>query len=129
MARRWMCGVLVWFSTSCCVVFHLFGQVCEKYPLISNGNGWFWFIAKLWKISTKAINEDFLRAFLIRAETDEGIAKAISRSVIDFAREPWPRVSADAKDLVRHMLDPNPSSRFTAQEVLGIYIFVSSNEH
>lgn len=89
----------------------------------------FWFIAKIWKISTKAINEDFLRAFLIRAETDEGIAKAISRSVIDFAREPWPRVSADAKDLVRRMLDPNPSSRFTAQEVLGIYIFVSSNEH
>ncbi|ONK56846.1 uncharacterized protein A4U43_C10F13710 [Asparagus officinalis] len=52
------------------------------------------------------------------AETDEGIAQAIIQSVIDFDREPWPKVSENAKDLVRHMLDPNPSSRLTAQEVL-----------
>ncbi|XP_020093681.1 calcium-dependent protein kinase 29-like [Ananas comosus] len=52
------------------------------------------------------------------AETDEGIAQAIIRSVIDFEREPWPKVSENAKDLVRRMLDPNPYTRLTAKEVL-----------
>ncbi|XP_008776719.1 calcium-dependent protein kinase 29-like isoform X1 [Phoenix dactylifera] len=52
------------------------------------------------------------------AETDEGITQAIIRSVIDFEREPWPMVSDKAKDLVRHMLDPNPNTRLTAQQVL-----------
>ncbi|OAY71788.1 Calcium-dependent protein kinase 7 [Ananas comosus] len=52
------------------------------------------------------------------AETDEGIAQAIIQSVIDFEREPWPKVSDNAKDLVRCMLDPNPYTRLTAQQVL-----------
>ncbi|CAL4911102.1 unnamed protein product [Urochloa decumbens] len=52
------------------------------------------------------------------AETDEGIAQAIIRSNIDFEREPWPKVSENAKDLVRKMLDPSPYSRLTAQQVL-----------
>ncbi|XP_043703835.1 calcium-dependent protein kinase 8-like [Telopea speciosissima] len=53
------------------------------------------------------------------AETEEGIAQAIVNSVIDFEREPWSKVSEDAKDLVRSMLDPNPYSRLTAEEVLA----------
>lgn len=57
---------------------------------------------------------------MISTETEEGIAQAIVRSVIDFERDPWPKVSEDAKDLVRSMLDPNPYSRLTAQEVLGM---------
>ncbi|CAL4896465.1 unnamed protein product [Urochloa decumbens] len=52
------------------------------------------------------------------AETDEGIAQAIIRSNIDFEREPWSKVSENAKDLVRKMLDPSPYSRLTAQQVL-----------
>lgn len=52
------------------------------------------------------------------AETEQGVAKAIIRSVIDFKRDPWPRVSENAKDLVRKMLDPDPKRRLTAQEVL-----------
>ncbi|KAL6642410.1 hypothetical protein ACP70R_020591 [Stipagrostis hirtigluma subsp. patula] len=52
------------------------------------------------------------------AETDEGIAQAIIRSNIDFQREPWPKVSDNAKDLVRKMLDPSPYGRLTAQQVL-----------
>ena len=39
--------------------------------------------------------------------------------MVDFKREPWPRVSEPAKDLVRRMLDPNPLTRFTAAQVLG----------
>ncbi|XP_020096095.1 calcium-dependent protein kinase 20-like [Ananas comosus] len=52
------------------------------------------------------------------AETEQGVAQAIIRSVIDFKREPWPRVSDNAKDLVKRMLDPDPKRRLTAQEVL-----------
>ncbi|CAA7405135.1 unnamed protein product [Spirodela intermedia] len=52
------------------------------------------------------------------AETDEGIAYSIVRSVYSFEREPWPRISEDAKDLVIHMLDSDPYTRLTAGEVL-----------
>ncbi|KAJ4840680.1 Calcium-dependent protein kinase 32 [Turnera subulata] len=52
------------------------------------------------------------------AETEQGVAQAIIRSVLDFKREPWPKVSDNAKDLVRKMLDPDPKRRLTAQEVL-----------
>ncbi|WOL04002.1 calcium-dependent protein kinase 20 [Canna indica] len=52
------------------------------------------------------------------AETEQGVAQAILRSVIDFKRDPWPKVSDSAKDLVRHMLDPDPRKRLTAQQVL-----------
>ncbi|KAB2037523.1 hypothetical protein E1A91_D03G082800v1 [Gossypium mustelinum] len=52
------------------------------------------------------------------AETEQGVAQAIIRSVIDFKRDPWPKVSENAKDLVRKMLNPDPKRRLTAQEVL-----------
>ncbi|KAF3785281.1 Calcium-dependent protein kinase 8 [Nymphaea thermarum] len=48
----------------------------------------------------------------------ESIAQAIVRSLIDFKREPWPRVSEKAKDLVRRMLEPDPKLRLTALQVL-----------
>ncbi|CAO2831717.1 unnamed protein product [Amaranthus hypochondriacus] len=52
------------------------------------------------------------------AETEQGVAQAIIRSTLDFKRDPWPRVSDNAKDLVRKMLDPDPARRLTAQQVL-----------
>jgi calcium-dependent protein kinase len=52
------------------------------------------------------------------AETEQGVAQAIIRSVLDFKRDPWPKVSDNAKDLVRKMLNPDPKQRLTAQEVL-----------
>ncbi|CAN6826343.1 unnamed protein product [Brassica oleracea] len=52
------------------------------------------------------------------AETEEGIAHAIVRGNIDFERDPWPKVSREAKELVKNMLDANPYSRLTVQEVL-----------
>ncbi|KAK9273074.1 hypothetical protein L1049_017881 [Liquidambar formosana] len=52
------------------------------------------------------------------AETEQGVAQAIIRSVIDFKRDPWPKVSDNAKDLVKKMLEPEPKKRLTAQEVL-----------
>lgn len=53
------------------------------------------------------------------SETEQGVALAILRGVIDFKREPWPQVSESAKNLVRQMLDPDPKKRLTAQQVLG----------
>ncbi|WOK92414.1 calcium-dependent protein kinase 20 [Canna indica] len=52
------------------------------------------------------------------AETEQGIAQAIIRSVVEFKREPWPKVSDGAKDLVKRMLEPDPKKRLTAQGVL-----------
>ncbi|KAL3639572.1 Calcium-dependent protein kinase 10 [Castilleja foliolosa] len=52
------------------------------------------------------------------AETEQGVALAILRGVIDFKREPWPQVSENAKNLVRQMLEPDPKRRLTAQQVL-----------
>ncbi|RZR92938.1 hypothetical protein BHM03_00021332 [Ensete ventricosum] len=53
------------------------------------------------------------------AESEQGIARAIIRSVVEFKRDPWPKISDTAKDLVKRMLDPDPKRRLTAQEVLG----------
>ncbi|MFS7914998.1 putative protein kinase CAMK-CDPK family [Helianthus anomalus] len=52
------------------------------------------------------------------AETEQGVAQAIIRSVINFKRDPWPKVSDNVKDLVKKMLEPDPKSRLTAQQVL-----------
>ncbi|KAG2399098.1 Calcium-dependent protein [Vigna angularis] len=54
------------------------------------------------------------------AETEQGVALAILRGVIDFKREPWPQISESAKSLVRRMLEPDPKKRLTAEQVLGI---------
>ncbi|KAJ1379586.1 Serine/threonine-protein kinase, active site [Sesbania bispinosa] len=52
------------------------------------------------------------------AESEQGVALAILRSVIDFKREPWPQISESAKSLVRGMLEPDPKKRLTAEQVL-----------
>lgn len=59
---------------------------------------------------------------LTSTETEEGIAQAIIRGTLDFTRDPWPKVSEEAKDIVKRMLDPNPYTRITVQEVLGTYV-------
>lgn len=67
--------------------------------------------------------------FNFHVETEQGVAQAIIRSVIDFRRDPWPRVSENAKDLVRKMLNPDPKRRLTAQEVLGIIVYCPLISH
>jgi calcium-dependent protein kinase len=52
------------------------------------------------------------------AETEQGVAQAILRGILDFKRDPWPVVSDSAKALVRHMLEPDPKARYNAQQVL-----------
>ena len=43
------------------------------------------------------------------------------KGVIDFERDPWPRISPEAKEVVQSMLDQNPYSRLSLEEVLGMY--------
>nr|WNT99844.1 calcium-dependent protein kinase [Gymnema sylvestre] len=52
------------------------------------------------------------------AESEQGVAQAILRGLIDFKREPWPSISEGAKSLVRQMLEPDPKLRLTAKQVL-----------
>ncbi|PWA98446.1 EF-hand domain pair [Artemisia annua] len=52
------------------------------------------------------------------AETEQEVAQAILHSRIDFKRDPWSKVSENAKDLVKKMLDRDPKRRLTAQQVL-----------
>ncbi|KAE8696518.1 Calcium-dependent protein kinase 13 [Hibiscus syriacus] len=52
------------------------------------------------------------------AESEQGVAQAIIRGLIDFKRDPWPNVSESAKSLVRQMLEPDPKLWLTAKQVL-----------
>ncbi|RYR16078.1 hypothetical protein Ahy_B04g073053 isoform I [Arachis hypogaea] len=56
------------------------------------------------------------------AESEQGVAQAILRGLIDFKREPWPSISESAKSLVRQMLEPDPKLRLTAKQVLGMFV-------
>nr|GMD31511.1 calcium-dependent protein kinase 10-like [Ipomoea batatas] len=49
-----------------------------------------------------------LKAIDFGLKTEQGVALAILRGVIDFKREPWPQVSESAKSLVRQMLETRP---------------------
>ncbi|GKB32790.1 augmin subunit 5-like protein [Tanacetum coccineum] len=53
-----------------------------------------------------------------KLETEQGVAQASFRSVINFKRDPWPKISDNTKDLVKEMLDPDPKRRLIAQQVL-----------
>lgn len=131
MVLKLMCGVLELYFTSYFVVFHLSGQVCLQFcTFVFN-------IFTLFEVQLRLeTNNSFanvltynLRYFLTlnllscSAETEQGVAQAIIRSAVDFKRDPWPKVSDNAKDLVKKMLDPDPKRRLTAQQVLGNYKF------
>ncbi|BAT90823.1 hypothetical protein LR48_Vigan08g162600 [Vigna angularis] len=62
------------------------------------------------------------------AESEEGIAQAIIKGKVDFTRDPWPKVSDEAKHLVKRMLDPSPFTRITVQEVLD-HSWIQNREH
>lgn len=120
------CGVQEWSFTFFFVECHRFGQVIsitwagEYSKLVFVSSSCFILVATaiyLWfRTSAFFWNLPFFYSY---SESEQGIAQAIIRSVIDFKREPWPKVSDNAKDLVRRMLDPDPTKRLTAQEVLG----------
>lgn len=52
------------------------------------------------------------------AETENGIFRQILQSKLDFDSAPWPNISESAKDLIRKMLERDPTKRISAPEVL-----------
>ncbi|KAI3824999.1 hypothetical protein L1987_06474 [Smallanthus sonchifolius] len=54
----------------------------------------------------------------LRSESEQGVARAIIRGLIDFKREQWPNVSEGDKSFIRQMLEPDPKLRLTAAQVL-----------
>ncbi|KQJ89539.1 calcium-dependent protein kinase 25 [Brachypodium distachyon] len=53
------------------------------------------------------------------AENENAIFTAVLRGHVDFSGDPWPAISAGAKDLVKKMLNINPKERLTAFQVLN----------
>lgn len=51
-------------------------------------------------------------------DNERKIFESIMRDPLDFNSEPWPRISAPAKDCVRKMLQRDPKRRATALEIL-----------
>lgn len=62
------------------------------------------------------------------AETEQGVAQAVLRSVVDLVRDPWPKISDSAKDLVMSMLQPDVKKRPTAAQVLSHPWLRNANE-
>ncbi|KAG2692615.1 hypothetical protein I3760_08G060500 [Carya illinoinensis] len=52
------------------------------------------------------------------AETETGIFRQILQGKLDFESAPWPSISESAKDLIRKMLERDPTKRISAHEVL-----------
>eukprot|EP00210_Caulerpa_lentillifera_P008598 g8202.t1 len=51
-------------------------------------------------------------------DTEEQIFRMVLQGNLDFQTEPWPSLSADAKDCVRKLCTMDPSKRSTATEIL-----------
>ncbi|KAF7829530.1 Calcium-dependent protein kinase 29 [Senna tora] len=52
------------------------------------------------------------------AENEKGIFEAILEGKLDLQSQPWPSISASAKDLIRKMLTYDPKKRITAADAL-----------
>lgn len=51
-------------------------------------------------------------------ETDAELAQANKEAKIDFPQEDWKHISADAKNLVQNMMNPDPKKRLSAKEAM-----------
>nr|XP_025654821.1 calcium-dependent protein kinase 13 isoform X2 [Arachis hypogaea] len=93
-------------------------QLCHRHGVIHRDlkpeN--FLFANKKENSPLKAI--DFGLSVFFKPESEQGVAQAILRGLIDFKREPWPSISESAKSLVKQMLEPDPKLRLTAKQVL-----------
>ena len=99
----------------------LYILLCGVPPFWAGQDLQFYVKNNLWELMDN--NMSFI-SLIFCTETEEGIAQAIVRSEVDFERDPWPKISQDAKDLVGGMLDPNPYNRLTVEEVLSMFLAI-----
>lgn len=123
MDRKLIYGVLELSFIFCCVGFLHFGLVSMYFDL-------YIFLSFFMESMAAIFYYCFLYLFFhwpkvcFHAESEQGVAQAILRGLIDFKRDPWPNISESAKSLVRQMLEPDPKLRLTAKQVLGsLHIF------
>jgi serine/threonine protein kinase len=64
-----------------------------------------------------------LSSYALCEENEKGIFDAILHGHIDFASDPWPKISSSAKDLIKKMLQGDPKERISAVEVLSKFYF------
>ncbi|XP_057516082.1 calcium-dependent protein kinase 29 isoform X2 [Amaranthus tricolor] len=61
---------------------------------------------------------DFGLSVFIEEETETGIFAQIRKGKLDLESQPWPSISAGAKDLIAKMLERDPTTRITASQAL-----------
>jgi serine/threonine protein kinase len=109
MVQKQMFGVLEWWFISSYVGYLHFGLVRIFWcPLllryIHN------VLSNLISCSCSFFDYDI--------EKEHDIFEEVLHGHLDFTSNPWPKVSASAKDLIRRMLVRDPKKRLTAHEVL-----------
>ena len=57
------------------------------------------------------------------ARTESGIFKSVLKTAPNFDEEPWPSISAEAKDFVKRLLNKDRHKRLTAAQALGTLSF------
>lgn len=65
-----------------------------------------------------AIYRSLRLCFTYCVETEHDIFEEVLHGDLDLSSDPWPKISENAKDLVRKMLVRDPRKRLTAHEVL-----------
>ncbi|CAH9089399.1 unnamed protein product [Cuscuta europaea] len=62
-------------------------------------------------------------------ENRDGMLRAVARAEVCFNGHPWPKISDNAKDLIKKMLEPDPRQRLTADQVLKHPWLKTSRKH
>lgn len=53
-------------------------------------------------------------------DTESAIFRSVIKGQLDFESAPWPRISAEAKDCVRRMIERDVNKRATADQILKV---------
>jgi len=52
------------------------------------------------------------------SEDTQDLTEMIQKGKYEFHADPWDKISADAKDLIKHLLNVNPNTRYSPFQAL-----------